>query len=119
MFFFRLTSVPPQIGHLCHLGTLSVMNNYLRYLPYMFTFLPETLTLRGRFDLSGQAIQWVFGGFDPTCTVSGKEKVSETARSLKFWIQEEEGFYYPCSENKGTDHSCAVTAQLICALVLA
>ena len=82
MFFFRLTSVPPQIGHLCHLGTLSVMNNYLRYLPYMFTFLPETLTLRGRFDLSGQAIQRVFGGFHqvhhkPTCTVSEKGKKLE------------------------------------------
>ena len=25
------------------------------------------------------------------------------ARGLKFWIQEEEGLYYPCSENKGAD----------------
>ena len=25
------------------------------------------------------------------------------ARSLKFRIEEEEGLYYPCSENKGTD----------------
>ena len=25
------------------------------------------------------------------------------ARSLKFRIYEEEGLYYPCSENKGTD----------------
>ena len=23
------------------------------------------------------------------------------ARCLKFWIYEEEGFHYPCSENKG------------------
>ena len=27
----------------------------------------------------------------------------KTARSLKFLIQEEEGLYYPCSENKGAD----------------
>ena len=25
------------------------------------------------------------------------------ARGLEFWIQEEEGLYYPCSENKGAD----------------
>ena len=25
------------------------------------------------------------------------------ARNLKFWIKEEEGLYYPCSENKGAD----------------
>ena len=28
------------------------------------------------------------------------------ARSLKFWI-EEEGLYYPCSENKGADQLCS------------
>ena len=27
----------------------------------------------------------------------------KTARSLKFRIREEEGLYYPCSENKGAD----------------
>ena len=39
----------------------------------------------------------------------------EQARSLKFRIQED-GSYYPCSENKGADQLCsnAVTAQLIC-----
>ena len=26
------------------------------------------------------------------------------ARSLKFWMKEEEGLYYPCRENKGADH---------------
>ena len=25
------------------------------------------------------------------------------ARGLKFWIKIEEGFHYPCSENKGVD----------------
>ena len=25
------------------------------------------------------------------------------ARGLKFWIQEVEGLFYPCSENKGAD----------------
>ena len=28
------------------------------------------------------------------------------ARSFKFWLKEEEGLYYPCSENKGTDQPC-------------
>ena len=27
----------------------------------------------------------------------------KTARNLKFWMKEKEGFYYPCSENKGAD----------------
>ena len=36
------------------------------------------------------------------------------ARSLNFQIKEVEGLYYLCSENKGTQISCAVTAQLIC-----
>ena len=27
------------------------------------------------------------------------------AKGLKFRIQEEEGLYYPCSENKGADQS--------------
>ena len=40
-------------------------------------------------------------------------------RSLKFWILEEEELYYPCSENKGADQLCRVTAQLICAFVFA
>ena len=29
------------------------------------------------------------------------------ARGLKFQIKEVEGFYYPCSENKGADLICA------------
>ena len=28
------------------------------------------------------------------------------ARSFKFQMKEEEGFYYPCSENQGTDKLC-------------
>ena len=40
-----------------------------------------------------------------------------SARGLKFWLKEEEGFYYLCSENKGTDQP-AVTVQLIFAFVL-
>ena len=31
----------------------------------------------------------------------------EQARSLKFWIQEEERLYYPCKENKGADQLCS------------
>ena len=30
-------------------------------------------------------------------------QLQEIARGLKFQIQKEEGFYYPCSENKGAD----------------
>ena len=52
------------------------------------------------------------------------------ARGLKFWIQEVEGLYYLCSENKGIDEkktlmktkalvSRAVIAQLICVFVFA
>ena len=35
-------------------------------------------------------------------------------RALNFWIQEEDGFYYLCSETKALISSM-VTAQLICA----
>ena len=35
-------------------------------------------------------------------------------RGLKYQIEEEEGLYYPCSENKGAD-----SAKLICVFVLA
>ena len=35
------------------------------------------------------------------------------ARSLKFWIQVEEGLYYLCSKNKGADQLCSYcTADL-------
>ena len=40
------------------------------------------------------------------------------ARGLKFRILEEEGLYYPCSENKGVI-SFAFTAKLICVFVFA
>ena len=30
-------------------------------------------------------------------------QAQKMARCLKFWIEEEEGLYYPCSENKGAD----------------
>ena len=34
------------------------------------------------------------------------------ARSLKFWIKEEEKLYYPCSEDKGTDQHRSDNDQL-------
>ena len=37
---------------------------------------------------------------------SQAEQPLEMARGLKFWIQEIEGLYYPCSENKGADQLC-------------
>ena len=30
-------------------------------------------------------------------------QLQKQARRLKFWIEEEEGLYYPCSKNKGAD----------------
>ena len=41
----------------------------------------------------------------------------EMARGLKFWIYEEEGLYYLCSENRGADQ--LRTAKLICVFVFA
>ena len=41
------------------------------------------------------------------------------ARSLKFWIKEEEEFYCPCSEKTKALISFAVTAKLIRAFVFA
>ena len=46
------------------------------------------------------------------------------ARSFKFQMKEDEGLYYPCSENKGTDqlrvyHKADVNAKLICVFVFA
>ena len=40
------------------------------------------------------------------------------ARGLKFWIYIEEGLFYPCSENKGTDQLRGY-AKLICIFVFA
>ena len=40
----------------------------------------------------------------PTRSVINRPVQSQKqARSLKFWIKEEEEEYYPCSENKGAD----------------
>ena len=40
----------------------------------------------------------------PTRSDTNQPVQSQTqARSLRFWILEEEGLYYPCSENKGAD----------------
>ena len=34
-------------------------------------------------------------------------QAQKIVRSLKFWILDEEGFYYQCSENKGADQLCS------------
>ena len=44
-------------------------------------------------------IIWVLTLSDTNWPVQSKKQ----ARHLKFWIQEEEELYYPCSENKGAD----------------
>ena len=58
---------------------------------------------------------WFPNMFDTNRPVSSQKK----GRSLKFWIQVEEELYYPCSENKGADQLCSVTAKLLCAFVFA
>ena len=40
---------------------------------------------------------WFSNRFDINQPVQAQDQ----ARSLKFWIQEEEELFYPCSENKG------------------
>ena len=44
------------------------------------------------------------------------EKLQKKARSLKFWIKEEEGLYYMyfCSENKGADQLCSYCTADLC-----
>ena len=49
-------------------------------------------------------------------------QLHKMTRGLKFCMQEEEGLYYPCGENKCADQlrrSWAVTAELICVFVFA
>ena len=49
--------------------------------------------------LVGKPTMWFSNRFDTNRAVQAQNQ----ARSLKFWIQEEEALYYPCSENKGAD----------------
>ena len=42
---------------------------------------------------------WFPNRFDTNRAVQPQKR----ARSLKFWIYEVEGLYYPCSENKAAD----------------
>ena len=42
---------------------------------------------------------WVSDQVDTNWPVQSQK----IARSLKFWMKEEEVLYYPCGENKGTD----------------
>ena len=47
--------------------------------------------------------------FDRNCPVQSQKHV----RSLKFWVKEEGGLYYPCSGNKDADQLCSYcTADL-------
>ena len=42
-------------------------------------------------------------GFPTRSDTNQAVQLQKMARSLKFWIKKEEGLYYLCSENKGTD----------------
>ena len=40
-------------------------------------------------------------GFPTRSDINWPVQQEKQARSLKFWIEEEKGLYYPCSENRG------------------
>ena len=42
-------------------------------------------------------------GFPARSDTNQPVQSEKKARNLKFWIYEEEGLYYPCSENKDAD----------------
>ena len=52
--------------------------------------------------MSRQARKPVFG-FPTRSDTNRHVQVQKLVRNLKFHIYEEEGLYYPCSENKGAD----------------
>ena len=56
--------------------------------------------------------------FPPWSKRNQAVQLQKIARGLKLQILKEEGFYYPCSENKGADQLW-VTAKLICVFVFA
>ena len=52
-------------------------------------------------------------GFPTRSDKSRPVQLFKMVRNLKFRIKEEEGLYYPCSENKGADQLCSYcTANL-------
>ena len=73
------------------------------------------LVTKSKFSQAIQHLQYVCNGDQSWVhqTVQSQKK----ARSLKFWIGEDERLYYPSSENKHTDQLCS--AQLICIFVFA
>ena len=60
-------------------------------------------------------IKSVFRRSDTNRAVQSKKM----ARGLKFRIQEEEGLYYLCRENRGADQLHGLTVQQICTFVFA
>ena len=52
-------------------------------------------------------------GFPTSSDTNQPVQSQKQARSLRFWIYEEEGLFYPCSENKDADQLCSYcTADL-------
>ena len=49
-------------------------------------------------------------GFPTKSNTNWPVQPHKQTRSLKFPIKEEEGLYYLCSENKGTDQLCSNSA---------
>ena len=58
-------------------------------------------------------------GFSISSDTNRAVQQQKMFRGLKFWILEEEGLSYLCSENKGADKLCGYSAQLICVFVFA
>ena len=53
-------------------------------------------------NMSHDVRKLVFG-FPTRSDTNRAVQPQKVARGLKFWVQEEEGLYYLCSENKGAD----------------
>ena len=50
------------------------------------------------------------GVSDQVCHIPGCTATQKMVKGLKFWIKEEEGWYYLCSENKSAGQLCSYHA---------
>ena len=62
----------------------------------------DKVTNKPKQPRSKASVNWVLTRSDTNRPVQSQKQ----ARNLKFWIEEEQGLYYLCSENKGTDQLC-------------
>ena len=91
------------------------------YADWLFSVLSTTdfLTLFfAIYELQRKKTGLCVFGFLVRSDISQSVQSQKKVRSLKFWILQEEGLYYPRSESKDVDQLCR-SAQLICTFVLA